>query len=259
MAVQSTTRDGIATITLARAKAHNALDTTVKRELLDAAREVHRDDSVRAVLLRAEGRNFCVGQDLGEHVAALEADPTTAMATVDRDYNPLIRALAEIEVPVVVAARGACVGAGWGIALTGDFLVVGEGTTFATAFTGIGLAADSGLSHSLVSRLGASRASALMMLGDKVAAEQAQEWGIVHQVVADDQVDAEAEKLARRVADGPTRAYREVKALVRAASAGLDSALDREAAAQSVLGATDDHVGAVRAFLAKERPSFSGR
>lgn len=259
MTVDFTVSDGLATITLARPQAHNALDAATKGAFLEAARKAAGDNSVRAVLLRAEGRNFCVGQDLGEHATALEADPATAMNTVADDYNPLIRTLAEIEVPMVVAVQGACVGAGLGIALSGDFVIAGGGTNFATAFTGIGLASDSGLSHSLVVRLGPSRASALMMLGDKVSAEQAREWGLVHQVVADEDVDRLAESLARKLAAGPTSAYREVKALVRESSVGLGAALDREAAAQGRLGISDDHAAAVRAFLDKQRPQFAGR
>lgn len=259
MTVTVTTTDGLATITLARAKAHNALDVATKVAFGDAVRAVADDPSVRAVLLTAEGKNFCVGQDLGEHVAALEADPATAMDTVSEHYNPLIRALAGLEVPVVVAITGACVGAGLGIALTGDIRVAGEGASFATAFTGIALAADSGLSHSLVEALGPSRATGLMLLGDKVSAAQAADWGLVHRVVADDAVADTAQKVAARLASGPTEAFRRVKKLITEPAADLDAALDREAQAQSALGATVDHKAAVSAFLAKQKPEFVGR
>lgn len=259
MTVTVSTTDGLATITLARPAAHNALDVTTKVAFLDAVRTVADDPGVRAVLLAAEGRNFCVGQDLGEHVSALEADPATAMDTVGEHYNPLIRALTGLRVPVVVAIQGACVGAGLGIALTGDIRVVGEGASFATAFTGIALAADSGLSHSLVQALGPSRASGLMLLGDKVGAAAAADWGLVHRVVPDDSVLDSAREIATRLANGPTEAFRQVKTLITQPSADLDDALDREAAAQSALGATVDHKAAVSAFLAKQKPEFVGR
>ncbi|AZG46019.1 enoyl-CoA hydratase/isomerase family protein [Gordonia insulae] len=259
MTVTATTADGLATITIARPKAHNALDLTTKAAFLDAVTAVGDDPAVRAVLIAAEGRNFCVGQDLGEHVTALEADPATAMDTVAQHYNPLIRALAAVAVPVVVAIQGACVGAGLGIALAGDIRVAGNGTSFATAFTGIGLASDSGLSHALVTALGPSRAVGLMMLGDKVSAEQALDWGLVHRVVADDEIGTTAHRLATRLASGPTEAYRQVKGLIGAAAEGLDAALDREATAQSELGRSVDHKAAVSAFLAKEKPVFVGR
>lgn len=259
MTVRLNVSDGLATITLARAEAHNALDAATKVAFKDAVDGAAGDSTVRAVLVTAEGRNFCVGQDLGEHVGALEADPATAMDTVGVHYNPLIRALKELPVPVVVALPGACVGAGLGIALAGDIRVAGTKSSFATAFTGIGLASDSGLSYSLVESLGASRAAALMLLGDKISAEQALAWGLVHRVVADDEVLPSAEKIARRLAAGPTEAYRQVKGLVRASATGLFDALDREQAAQELLGATADHKAAVDAFLAKTEPVFSGR
>lgn len=250
--------EGLAVVTLARPSAHNALDEATKLAYLDAVRGAAVPE-VRAVLLTAEGKNFCVGQDLGEHVEALNADSTTAMNTVGDAYNPLIRALASIEVPIVAAIPGACVGAGWGIALTADIRVAGESSSFATAFTGIGLAADSGISRSLVANLGPGRAGALLLLGDKVSAAQALEWGLVHRVVADDEVRDVASTLARKLAAGPTLAYRQVKSLVAASSTGLDAALDRERDAQVALGATADHKAAVDAFLAKQKPVFTGR
>ncbi|MGQ4600909.1 enoyl-CoA hydratase-related protein [Nocardia sp. R6R-6] len=251
--------DGLATITLSRGAASNALDTATKIGLFQAVHRVAGDATVRAVLLNAEGKNFCVGQDLAEHVDALRADPATAMQTVGEHYNPLIQALSELTVPVVVAIRGACVGAGLGIALAADIRVVGTGSKFATAFTGIGLASDSGLTHALVHAVGASRAAALLLLGDRFTATEALAWGLVHRVVADEEVETTAAGIARLLAHGPTQAYRQVKQLVQAASAGLPDALERERIAQETLGATRDHSAAVEAFLAKTTPVFEGR
>ncbi|ABG94665.1 enoyl-CoA hydratase [Rhodococcus jostii RHA1] len=249
---------GLATITLRRAGASNALDRAVKEQLLAAVEKVAADDSVRALLLQAEGKNFCVGQDLAEHVAGLEADPAHAMDTVAEHYNPLLRALAAVRVPVVVAVGGACVGAGLGIALAADIRIAGEGAKFATAFTGIALAGDSGLSHTLVQALGPSRATGLMMLGDRFTAAQALDWGLVHRVVPDAELGDAAAALARKLADGPTAAYAQVKALVSAASTGLSEALERERGAAEQLGRSKDHRSAVDAFLAKRTPAFEG-
>lgn len=249
----------LATIRLTRAAASNALGLATKNDLLTAVSRVAADETVRAVLLTADGKNFCVGQDLGEHVEALRADPATAMNTVGAHYNPLLRALHELPVPVVVAIRGACVGAGLGLALAGDIRVAGAGAKFATAFTGIGLAADSGLSHALVRALGASRAAGLLLLGDRFTAEQALTWGLIHRLVADDEVETAAIELATSLAQGPTAAYRLVKQLLRAESAGLTEALERERVAQEALGASRDHRAAVEAFLAKTTPVFEGR
>ncbi|MGY0499322.1 enoyl-CoA hydratase/isomerase family protein [Nocardia sp. FBN12] len=248
----------LATVTLSRAAASNALDRVTKESLLDALRQVGADVEVRAVLLTAQGRNFCVGQDLGEHVEALRADPQSAMNTVGEHYNPLLKAVTELTVPVVVAIRGACVGAGLGLALAGDIRVAGEGAKFATAFTGIGLASDSGLSHTLVHAVGASRAAGLMLLGDRFGAADAAAWGLVHRVVADDDVETVARELALQLAHGPTQAYRQVKSLLNAGVPGLTEALDREQIAQQTLGASADHSAAVEAFLGKSRPIFTG-
>ncbi|MFB8275156.1 enoyl-CoA hydratase/isomerase family protein [Nocardia colli] len=258
MTVRLETAHGLATITLARPSAHNALDNPTKLAFFEAVTATAENPDVRAVLITAEGRNFCVGQDLGEHAVALETDPTTAMDTVSEHYNPLIRALKSLEVPIVAAIPGACVGAGFGIALAADLRVAGTRTTFATAFTGIALASDSGLSYALVEALGSSRATGLMLLGDRVTAEQALDWGLVHRVVADDELLETATDLAEQLATGPTAAYRRVKSLVAASASGLSAALDRELAAQQHLGRTADHQAAVKAFLAKEKPAFTG-
>ncbi|GAA4391292.1 enoyl-CoA hydratase/isomerase family protein [Tsukamurella soli] len=249
---------GLAVVTLRRATAANALDVDLKTGLLDAFRALGADDTVRAVLLAAEGGNFCVGQDLGEHAATLAADPAHAMDTVGEHYNPLLAAISAIRVPVVVALQGACVGAGLGIALAADIRVAGEGARFATAFTAIGLASDSGLTRTLVDAVGASRASGLILLGDRFTATDAQAWGIVHRVVPDGDLPAEARKLAKRLAEGPTAGYAAAKALIRAALPSLGDALERERVAAQALGATADHRAAVDAFLAKQRPTFAG-
>ncbi|MEV6135678.1 enoyl-CoA hydratase-related protein [Nocardia sp. NPDC051990] len=251
--------DGLATITLNRPRASNALDTGMKEALLRAVSAVAADPDVRAVLLRAEGRNFCVGQDLAEHSAALDADPATAMSTVGKHYNPLLTAFAALTVPVVAVINGACVGAGMGLALASDIRIAGETATFATAFTAIGLAADSGLSLSLAGAVGPSRASALLLLGDRVTAAQAHDWGLVHRVVPDDQLGAAGTELAASLATGPTHAYREVKSILAQGHSSLPAALERERRAQELLGATADHRAAVTAFLTKTTPVFTGR
>lgn len=252
-------QDSVATLTLDRPEARNALDRQMKQELLAALEQVAGDADVRAVLIRGEGPAFCVGQDLGEHAEALEGDPASALYTVREHYNPIVERIAGLAVPVVVAISGACVGAGLGFALAGDVRIAGEHAKFATAFTGIGLASDSGLSRALVRSLGLARATELLLLGSSFDAAQALAWGLVTQVVPDDQVDATAAEQAARLAAGPTVAYAEVKDLLRDVVArDLTYALDREARAQERLALTDDHRNAVRAFLDKERPVFGG-
>jgi 2-(1,2-epoxy-1,2-dihydrophenyl)acetyl-CoA isomerase len=250
---------GVAVVTLNRPERRNALTRELKEALRAALDGVGTDREVRAVVLTGSGQAFCAGQDLGEHAAALDADAASALDTVERDYNPIVSALAGMPKPVVAAVNGVCVGAGLGFALACDLRVAAEGARFATAFAAIGLTADSGLSAFLVHALGASRASELMLLGEPFTAEQAAQWGLVRAVVPADRVLGEALDLARRLAAGPTAAYAEIKkALAFGAVSPLDAVLAAEGAAQARLGRTRDHARAVHAFLAKERPTFEG-
>ena len=256
-------RDGqdpaVAVVTLNRPDRRNALTVELKDGLVAALNRVASDESVRAVVLAAEGKSFCVGQDLAEHAEALRRDPDTAFATVAQHYNPIVRALATMPKPVVAAVGGAAVGAGLGFALACDLRVVADTATFSTAFAAIGLTADSGLSASLVHAVGHARATELMLLGEPFDAAQAQAFGLATRVVPAGEVLETALGLARRLAAGPTRAYAEIKeALARGAVSPLEAVLDAEAAAQARLGTTKDHRVAVEAFLAKQRPAFEG-
>ncbi|CCG01080.1 enoyl-CoA hydratase-related protein [Blastococcus saxobsidens] len=251
--------DGVATLTLLRA----GLTSALRRDLRAAVEEVAADDSVRAVLLTGTGRAFCVGQDLAEHLEKLQsggADGDDApLSVVEREYNPLVLALAGLRVPVVVAINGACAGAGLGIALAGDLRVAAAGSKFTTAFTGIGLSSDSALAARLVHSVGGSRAAQLLLMPDPFLAESAAEWGLVHRVVAPEQVLAEARELAVRLAAGPTAAYRAVKTvLATAATDSLEQTLALEARLQAEVGQSADHREAVEAFLAKRAPRFTG-
>ncbi len=162
------TRDdvgGVATITL-----HSpGLSAQSRAELTDAFRSVAADKSVRAVVLTGSGRAFCVGQDLAEHVSALRADPARALEVVADSYNPMVLALAAVQVPVVAGINGACVGAGLGLALAGDIRVAAAGAKLGTAFTGIGLSSDSALASRLVACLGVSRATELLLFPSRSA------------------------------------------------------------------------------------------
>jgi 2-(1,2-epoxy-1,2-dihydrophenyl)acetyl-CoA isomerase len=257
--VSYTVEHGVAAVRLDRPAASNALDREMKVALLDAFTAAGSDSAVRVVTITAAGKNFCVGQDLAEHVEGLRADPAHAMDTVREHYNPIVLALNAIEVPVVVGINGACVGAGLGLALAGDIRLAGERTKFGTAFTGIGLASDSGLSATLTALLGPSRATGLFLLGGTFDAQQAHTWGLVHQVVSDDEVAEQTAAVGARIGAGPTAAFAAVKKLIGAsASTALGDVLDREAAAQERLGRSTDHSTAVEAFLAKEKPVFVG-
>lgn len=252
--VQVEKQAGVATVTLARP----SLSTTTKTALRDALADVSADAEIRAVVLTGTGKAFCVGQDLAEHAAALEADPGTAFTTIDEHYNPIVSALATMPKPVVAAVNGACVGAGLGFALACDVRVAAESARFGTAFTGIGLAPDSGLSVTLARAVGVARASELILLAEPFTAADALAWGVVGRLAPADELQAAAHTLAQRLAAGPTQAYAEAKAAL-AAAFPLDDALKLEGGAQARLGRTADHQGAVTAFLAKKKPEFTGR
>lgn len=258
--VERDDRAAVVTVRLNRPDTRNALTTELKVALRDALEQAADDTAVRAVVLASTGKAFCVGQDLGEHAEALRAEGAASMTTVPEHYNRITAALAGMPKPVVAAVNGTTVGAGLGFLLACDLRVAAAGAKFATAFAGIGFGGDSGLSGSLAHCVGASRATELLMLGDQFTAEQARQWGLVREVVEPDELDGHALELARRLADGPTLAYAEIKKGIALGTVSpLGTVLEHEAAAQARLAATEDHVAAVEAFVAKEKPVFRGR
>ncbi|MDP3891067.1 enoyl-CoA hydratase/isomerase family protein [Nocardioides sp.] len=256
----SVRRGVVAEVTLNRPTRGNALSTELKEALVAELEALAADDGVRAVLLTGAGATFCVGQDLGELAAALEEDPATASETVGLHFNPITRALATMPKPVVAAVNGTCVGAGLGFALACDLQVWAAGATLATAFSGVGLTCDSGLSASLARSVGESRARSLVLLGDPFTPDQGVSWGLAGAVVAASEVLGHARDLADRLAAGPTRALAESKRLIAAApSSSLDEVLAAEAAGQAACGRTRDHAAAVAGFLARTPVVFEGR
>jgi 2-(1,2-epoxy-1,2-dihydrophenyl)acetyl-CoA isomerase len=236
-----------------------ALSLAVKEGLLASLRTVAADDSIRAVVLAGSGRAFCVGQDLAEHAGALDQDPATALDTVQDHYNPIVTMLTTMPKPVVAAVNGTCVGAGLGFVLACDFAVVADAAVLGTAFTGIGLTCDSGLSVTLPASVGMARARALLLRPTTFTAEQAVAWGLPFDLVPANEVGVRAGALAAELAAGPTAAYAETKQLLAdGAARPLTDSLAAECAAQRRLGTTTDHGNAVRAFLAKQRPAFQG-
>jgi 2-(1,2-epoxy-1,2-dihydrophenyl)acetyl-CoA isomerase len=259
-AVRLDVQDGVATLVLDRPEGMNALTLDLKRDLLDAVTAVRDDRSVRALVVTGSGRAFCVGQDLREHAALLEAGAPEPLSTVAEHYNPLLSMLAALPVPTVAAVNGTAAGAGLGIACALDFRIGASGSRYTTAFTGIGLSIDSGLSWTLPRLVGEGRARALLLLAEPFTAEQALEMGLLNAVVVPEQVLPAATELARKLALGPTAAYACVKQTLRtSASSTLEEALAEEDRMQTRAGQTADHAAAVRAFLAKQPPVFAGR
>ncbi|MFC8433451.1 enoyl-CoA hydratase/isomerase family protein [Streptomyces sp. NPDC057253] len=253
--------DGLATITLNRPEAMNALNIATKVALREAVESAAQDDAVRAVLLTAAGeRAFCVGQDLKEHIGLLAEGSTKVMSTVQEHYNPVVRALTEMPKPVVAGVNGVAAGAGFGIALAADYRVAADTAAFNTSFAGVALTADSGISWTLPRVVGPGRAADLLLFPRTMSARDAHDLGIVNRLVPSTDLPAEAEKVARALASGPTVAYAAIKeSLAYAATHTLSETLDKEDELQTRAGASEDHAIAVRAFVNKQAPEYLGR
>jgi 2-(1,2-epoxy-1,2-dihydrophenyl)acetyl-CoA isomerase len=250
--------EAVATITLNRPQARNALTAEMKDSLLATVRRAAADAAVRAVIITGAGEAFCSGQDLREHaeVLASGAEPT---ATVREHYNPIITCVMTMPKPVIAAVNGNAAGAGASLALACDFRVAARRASLLMAFARVGLGADSGASVTLQRLAGAAKATELLMLAEPVDAEHALAAGLVTTVVGDDEVMSEANRLARRLAAGPTAAYGGIKAqLLYSATHGLAESLEHEARVQAEFGQTADHRAATLAFTRKERPTFTG-
>ncbi|MEO3975930.1 enoyl-CoA hydratase-related protein [Streptomyces sp. CAU 1734] len=256
--------DGLATITINRPEAMNALNTAAKVALREAVLAAGADPAVRAVLLTATGRAFCVGQDLKEHMDQLAEDRASGagvtMSTVREHYNPTVRALAEMPKPVVAGVNGVAAGAGLGLALAADYRVVADSAKFTTSFAGVALTADSGVSWTLPRVVGPGRAADLLLFPRTFSAREAHDWGIAGRLVPADELAATAAEVARALADGPTVAYAAIKeSIAFGAGHSLAETLENEEELQARAGSSEDHAIAVAAFVAKEKPRYLGR
>ena len=248
---------GVATVTLNRPDSLNSLNLDLKLSLADALRSIAATEGVRVLVITGSGRGFCVGQDLAEHVEQLKTG--VALNTVAEHYNPLLRLIADMPFPVIAAINGTAAGAGLSLALACDLRIGAVGAKYTTAFTGIGLTMDGGMSWTLQRLVGLSKAQELVYLCQPFTADQALEWGMLTAVVAADEVLSTARALAEQLTNAPTAALvQSRRAMAFAASASFDEALDFESEAQIKAGATEDHKNAVASFLAKEKPTFRG-
>lgn len=246
----------VATLTLDRPEALNALTVPVKVALREALESIGADRALRAVILTGAGRAFCAGQDLAEREAP---DAAPLDIEVRERYNPIIRALRSMPQPVIAAVNGVAAGAGASLAFACDLRIAAEGARFVLAFGRIGLVPDSGASWFLPRLVGAARAAEMALVGDPVTAEDALRIGLVSRVVPAERLPDEARAMADQVAVHAPRAAALTKRLLADAwSVDLDAALDAEAAAQGTAGATADHAEGLAAFREKRPPRFTG-
>lgn len=247
----------VATITLNRPDAMNALTAQMKTALLETLKVAATNPAVRAVILTGAGRAFCAGQDLREHAAALQAGQRAD--TVRLHYNPIVDAIVSMPRPIVAALNGVAAGAGASLALACDMRLATANARMLMAFAQVGFGPDTGASWTLQRLVGRGRAAELLMLAEPVDAARMLELGLVAAVVGEDELADEARRLAGRLAQGPTAAYAAIKEAVDFASChGLRESLDKEAELQERLAGTADHIAATQAFVRKEKPRFQG-
>lgn len=256
------TVDGsVATITLNRPEAMNGLDVATKELLLDTVRRVADDPAVRCVVLTGNGRAFCVGQDLKEHLAGLKGEADIPLSdTVEKHYNPIMLALSTMPKPVVAAVNGVAAGAGASLAFAADFRILVDTAGYNTSFAGVALSCDTGSSWTLPRLVGRAKAMELLYFPRTVSAAEALELGLATQVVPEEDFAAAVGELATRLAAGPTVAFGSIRqAVAHSAAHPLEESLAFEAEKMALTGGTEDHLAAVNAFVAKEKPVFQGR
>lgn len=254
--ILSERRGDVLVVTLNRPERLNAAPPQAFEEIAHAIANL---DGARAVLFAGSGRAFCSGADVGGGALGSDDPGNTTFKALTQSYNPTMAAIADLDVPVVSAVRGPAAGIGCSLALAADFCVASETAYFLQAFVNIGLVPDGGASWMLPRLIGRARASEMMLLGEKVPAAKALDWGMIHKVVADDALDAEAFALAERLAAGPTVAMGLMRRQIRTAyESDYASAMLQEAENQRAARGTADSMEGGIAFLQKRKAAFRG-
>jgi 2-(1,2-epoxy-1,2-dihydrophenyl)acetyl-CoA isomerase len=255
--IQQERIDSVAILRLNRPQVFNSFNREMALAVQEALDQYATDESVRAILITGQGKAFCAGQDLAE----VSGENAPGFRTIlSEHYNPIIRKIRTIEKPVVCAVNGVAAGAGANIALAGDVVVAAESASFIQAFSKIGLVPDSGGTFFLPRLIGFQKASALMMLGEKVSAADAENLGMIYKVYSDADFAEQSLQLAKTLAAMPTRGLaRTKKALNESMTNNLDAQLDREEVYQIEAGQTADYKEGVAAFMEKRKPVFTGK
>jgi len=253
-------KDGVAQLTLRRPEKLNALTPQLQSELRDALAGLAAAGEARCLVISGEGRGFCSGADLGQGDDEVDEQGEVDLgASLERHFNPTIRALSAQPLPTVAAVRGPCVGAGMSLALACDFVVAARSAYFSQAFVNVGLVPDAGSTWFLPRLVGPARATALMMLGSRLAASEAEQWGLVWRCVEDETLAEAALELATELASKPTRTLLMCRQALRASATNdLDRQLDLERDLQRLAGRTEDAREGLRAFAERRPPRFTG-
>lgn len=255
--------DGVATLTLNRPERLNSFNDRMHDELRQALARVRAgraDGSVRVLVLTGAGRGFCAGQDLSDRNVAPGGEAVDLGASVEKNYKPLVLALRALELPVIAAVNGVAAGAGANIALACDLVFAARSASFIQAFSKLGLIPDTGGTWILPRLLGPARALGLALLGERLSAEQAEQWGLIWKTVDDAALMSTVGVVARQLAQGPTFGYAQTKkAIWESSLRGLEAQLDVERDLMSACGRSEDYREGVAAFMDKRAPQFKGR
>ncbi len=253
--IKLTNDDGIARLTLNRPDVLNGLTTQMRAEILDAVRE--SGTAARVLLITGAGRAFCSGQDLGD---AKDVGQIDLEGTLRDEYTPMLNAIYHCPIPTVAAVNGPAAGAGANLALAADVVIARQSAYFMQAFSLIGLIPDAGGTYWLPRQMGFAKAMGAALFADRMSAQQAADWGMIWECVADDAFDTKVEERLNFLAKGPTAAYRNIKHALRSSyDNNLDTQLELEAKLQGEVGKSRDFAEGVLAFSQKRKAEFEGR
>jgi len=253
-------REGVATVTFKRPDKLNPLTFESHADLRDLLHELPQRGDARVLVIRGEGKAFCAGGDVNEIIGELITMDARDLMAFTKMTGDVIRTMRECPIPIISAIQGVAAGAGSVVALASDFRIVAHSGRFAFLFTKVGLSGgDMGAAYLLPRVVGAGRATQLLMLGDTIDSATADRYGLVSELVADDELDTAVDRLARRLADGPTLAYAQTKSLItRELDMPLGAAVELDAMTQALLMTSSDHAEFHAAFNAKRTPQWTG-
>ena len=248
--------DGIATLTLNRPEVFNAFNEQQSADVIDALKSCEKDKNIRVLILTGNGKAFCSGQDL----KSIAGSKRSLSESLYKRYNPMIRAMRNLPIPIICKLNGVAAGAGCSMALASDLIIASENASLIEVFINVGLVLDSGSSYFLPRLVGSARAFELATMGTKVSAQQAYDWGMINKVVKADDLDMEVKKVAEYYQTAPTKAIALIKKMLnKSFHSDLETMLEYEAYCQEIAGKTDDYKEGVAAFIDKRKAKYIGQ